>query len=183
MVDWVFTTASLVAFVALAAVLAANERVRAWAAGASGRAWTRRVGVLAVLVGGVAAGSFSSSPPRGVLLFAAGGAVGFAAAALATAGAASAGVSAGGSVGQRVRAFWAAAAHEYRVTRYGLLVSGVCFLIAALTGGIAVDPTLSAVGAASLGGLLATVVGFGAVGAFVPGSGRPSAATDAGRAD
>jgi hypothetical protein len=182
MVDWAITTASLVALVAVGYALAASGRVRAWATTAAGRSWTRRVGVLAVLVGGVAAGSFSSSPPRGVVLFAAGGAIGFVSAALATAGAANAGVAAGGSVGQRVRAFWAAAAHEYRVTRYGLLVSGVCFLIAALTGGIAVDAGLSAVGAASLGGLLAAVAGFGAVGAFVPGSGRAKAGSDVERA-
>jgi hypothetical protein len=183
MVDWAITSASLVALLGGAYALAATDSVRSWAASASGRAWTRRVGVLAMLCGGAAAGSFSSSPPRGVLLFAAAGVVAFLAAALATAGAASAGVDARGSAGQRVRAFWAAAAHEYRVTRYGLLVAGVCFLCASLTGGVAVDPVLTAVGAASLGGLLATVLGFAAVGVFVPGSSEASASNGARGAD
>jgi len=170
--DGLYVTGGALAFVAFGVAVAALDGTRAWAASPGGRSWTRRVGVLAVLVGGVATGVFPSSPSRGVLLYFAAGVLAFAAGSLAAAGAAGAAERRGpGSFGAGVRAFWRAAAAEYRVTRYGLAVAGVAFLLAALTGGVAVDPVLSAVGALSQGGLLAVAVALGAVGALVPGGG------------
>lgn len=167
---WLYTTAGALAFVAFAFGVAALDGPRRWASSPSGRSWTRRIGVLAVLVGGLATGVFPSSPRDGVLLYFVAGVVAFVAASLAAAGAAGATERrAPRSFWRGVRAFWYAAATEYRVTRYGLLVAGVAFLLAALTGGVAVDAVLSAVGALSQGGLLAVVVALGAVGALVPG--------------
>ena len=172
MMDWLYTTGGAVAFVAFGFGAAALDGPRSWAASASGRSWTRRVGVLAVLVGGLATGVFPSSPGRGVLLYFAAGVLAFVAASLAAAGAAGATEARDPrSFGAGVRAFWHAAATDYRVTRYGLAVAGLSFLLAALTGGVAVEPTLSLVAALSQGGLLAVVVALGAVGALVPGGG------------
>lgn len=168
--DWLYTTGGALAFVAFGVVVAALDGSRTWAASPSGRSWTRRVGVLAVLVGGLATGVFPSSPRDGVLLYFAAGVLAFVAGALAAAGAAGATERrAPESFGAGVQAFWHAAATEYRVTRYGLAVAGVAFLLAALTGGVAVDAVLNAVGALSQGGLLAVVVALGAVGALLPG--------------
>ena len=170
--DSLYTTAAALAFVAFGVGVAALDGTRAWAASSSGRSWTRRFGVLAVIVGGLAAGVFPTSPRQGILLYFAGGVLAFVAASLAAAGAAGATERRNpGSFGAGVRAFWHAAATEYRVTRYGLIVAGVAFLLAALTGGIAVEETLSVVGALAQGGLLAVVVALGAVGALVPGGG------------
>jgi hypothetical protein len=168
--DGLYVTGGALAFVGFGFLVAALDGSRAWAASPRGRAWTRRVGVLAVLVGGVATGVFPSSPDRGVLLYFAAGVLAFVAGSLAAAGAAGATERRGpGSFGAGVRAFWRVSATEYRVSRYGLAVAGVSFLLAALTGGVAVDTVLSTVGALSQGGLLAVVVALTAVGALVPG--------------
>jgi len=168
--DWLYTTGGALAFVAFGFLAASLDGLRAWAASAAGRSWTRRVGVLAVLVGGVATGVFPSSPRDGVVLYFAAGVVAFAAGSLAAAGAAGATERRNPeSFGRGVRTFWHAAATEYPVTRYGLAVAGVSFLLAAVTGGVSVEPFLSTVATLSQGGLLAVVVALGAVGAFVPG--------------
>ncbi|SEW30605.1 hypothetical protein [Halobacterium jilantaiense] len=168
--DWLYTTGGALAFVALGFLVAALDGPRAWAASSSGRSWTRCVGVLAVLVGGLATCVFPSSPRHGVVLYFAAGVVAFAAASLAAAGAAGTTERrTPESFGASVRVFWHAAATEHRVTRYGLVVAGVAFLLAAVTGGVSVEPLLSAVGSLSQGGLLAVVVALGAVGALVPG--------------
>jgi hypothetical protein len=167
---WLYTTASAVAFVAFGFLVAALDGPRGWAASPDGRSWTRRVGVLAVVVGGLATGVFPSAPRQGVVLYFAAGVVAFVAASLAAAGAAGATERRSpDSFGAGVRSFWRVAATEYRVTRYGLAVAGLAFLLAALTGGVAVDAVLNAVAAVSRGGLLAVVVALGAVGALVPG--------------
>lgn len=180
-----YTTVGAVAFAAAGAALVSRPGVRSWAASGRGRAWTRRLGVLGVLVAGAATGVFPSSPPRGIVAYFAAGVLAFGSACLAAAGAAGAverGAPGDRTLGSRLRAFWRAAAGEFRVTRYGLAVAGVAFLLAALTGGVAVDPALSAVGALSFGGLLAVLGGLTAVGALVPGSGatpeRTASATD-----
>jgi len=170
MTSWLYTTGGALAFVGFGFLVAALDGSRAWAASASGRSWTRRVGVLAVLVGGAAAVVFPRAPRRGILLYFAAGVLAFVSGSLAAAGAAGATERRNpGSFPAGLRAFWHAAATEYRVTRYGLLVAGVAFLLAALTGGIAVEETLNTVGAVARGGLLAVVVALGAVGALVPG--------------
>lgn len=182
--DSLYTTAGALAFVAFGFGVAALDGTRAWAASSSGRSWTRRVGVLGVLVGALAAGVFPTSPRRGILLYFAAGVLAFVASSLAAAGAAGATERRRpGSFGAGVRVFWHAAATEYRVTRYGLVVAGVAFLLAALTGGIAVEETLSVVGALAQGGLLAVVVALGAVGALVPGGGGGRENGNGGRQD
>lgn len=170
--SWSVTLAGLFAFAVAGFAAARDGNVREWAASAAGRRWTRRVGVLAAVVCGAAAASFSVSPPAGVYLFAAGGLLGFTAAVLAAAGAAHHALDAPGeaSFARRVRGFWYAAGVEFRATRYALAVSLVGFLLAAMAGGVAVNPVLSAVAAFALGGVLACVAGFAAVGVFVPGS-------------
>lgn len=173
-----YITVGVAAFAAIGVALVGRRDVRSWAAAGRGRAWTRRVGVLGVLVAGVATAVFPSSPPQGIVAYFAAGALAFGSACLAAAGAAGTveqGDGARRALGPRLRGFWRAAAREFRVTRYGLAVAGVSFLLAALTGGVAVDSTLSTVGALSFGGLLAVLGGLTAVGALVPGSG---AATD-----
>jgi len=183
-VNWVVTVAGLVAFAACSYAVVDDAGIQSWAASQTGRSWTRRVVAGGVLACGVAAWAFSVSPPAGAYLFAAGGVLGFASAMLAAAGAASVALdaSAGAAFGRRVRAFWYAAATEFRVTRYGLVVSFVGFLLASLAGGVSVDPVLRAVGALSLGGVLACVTGLAVVGVFVPGSRNESAAGDVERA-
>jgi hypothetical protein len=172
--DWLYTTLSALAFVGVGVGLAARPGVRAWAASTDGRSWTRRVGVLGLLVVGAATGVFPSSPRDGVLLYFAAGVLAFASACLAAAGAAGATERRKpGSFGRIVRTFWRSTATEFRVTRYGLAVAGVAFLLSALTGGVAVGATLNLVAAVSQGGLLAVLTGLAAVGALVPGSGRP----------
>lgn len=169
--DWVFTTVGAVAFAATGVAAVASEPLRSWAAAESGRAGARWLGVFGVLVGGGAAGAFSSSPPLGVVLFFVAGVLAFAAGVLASAGAASVALAAAGAAfSDRVRAFWYATAVQFRTTRYAFAVASVAFLLAAVTGGVAVDPVLSAVGAVGFGGLLACIAGFAAVGAFVPTS-------------
>jgi len=172
--EGLYTALSALAFAALGAGLVSRPGVRSWAASASGRAWTRRVGILGVLAVGAATAVFPSSPSRGIVAYFAGGVLAFVSACLAAAGAADTAeeAHADASLGTRLRAFWGAAAAEFRVTRYGLAVAGVSFLLAALTGGVAVDAALSAVGVLSFGGLLAVLGGLTAVGALVPGGGR-----------
>ncbi|MDH5019850.1 hypothetical protein [Halobacterium rubrum] len=177
--DGLYTALGAVAFAAVGAVLVSRPGVRSWAASTRGRAWTRRVGALGVLVAGAATGVFPSSPAQGILAYFAAGVLAFGSASLAAAGAACTVEHrvADASLGSVLRAFWQVAATEFRVTRYGLAVAGVAFLLAALTGGVAVDATLSAVGALSFGGLLAVLGGLTAVGALVPGSGRSRTGT------
>lgn len=177
--DGLYTTLGAVAFAASGAALVSRPTVRSWAASARGRAWTRRLGVLAVLVAGAATGVFPSSPPEGIVVYFAAGVLAFLSASLAAAGAAGTAEqrAADASIGSVLRTFWQVAAAEFRVTRYGFAVAGVAFLLAALTGGVAVDATLSAVGALSFGGLLAVLGGLTAVGALVPGSGRSRTGT------
>ncbi|MFC3476865.1 hypothetical protein [Halobacterium litoreum] len=182
--NWAVTVAGVVAFAASSYAVVGDAGIRSWASAAAGRAWTRWVAAAGVLVSSAAAWSFTVSPPTGAYLFAAGGVFGFAAASLAAAGAAdvASAASGDGSVGRRVRAFWYAAATEFRVTRYGLVVSVAGFALASLAGGVSVDPVLRTVGALSLGGVLACVMGLAAVGVFVPGSRNESAARDVERA-
>lgn len=177
--DGLYTTLGAVAFAASGAALVGRPTVRSWAASTRGRAWTRRVGALGVLVAGAATGVFPSSPAQGILAYFAAGVLAFGSASLAAAGAACTAEQrvADASLGSVLRTFWQVAATEFRVTRYGLAVAGVAFLLAALTGGVAVDATLSAVGALSFGGLLAVLGGLTAVGALVPGSGRSRTGT------
>ena len=146
-------------------------RVSEWATEPAGSAWTRRLGVLALVVTATATGAFSVHPPLGVYLLVAAGALAYAAGTLAAAGAARtalAAVAPDGSFGGRVRAFWFAAAAYYRWTRVGFGVALVAFLLAALVAALSVDAFVSAAGALALGGVLACVGSLAAVGVFAP---------------
>ncbi|MFB6071649.1 MAG: hypothetical protein ABEJ88_01635 [Halobacterium sp.] len=181
--DWVVTVVAAVVLGAGGTAVLASEGWRSWAASPRGRSWTRRVGVLGALAGALAAGAFSLWPPGGVYLFVVGGVLAFAAAVVAAAGAARVAADAvGESFGRRVRAFWYAAASEFRVTRYGLLVALVEFLLAAVAAGASVDPVVTAAGAFALGGLVAGALGVAVVGVFVPGGRNAAVAEDVERA-
>ncbi|MDL0143238.1 hypothetical protein, partial [Halobacterium salinarum] len=149
-----------------------HDRVQSWAATRPGRHWARRVWIASGLCLCVASGVFPVSQPAGIAVFLLTGVVGVAAAGIAAAGAAvdARQAARSQSLGRRLRTFWGIAAAAHRVTRYGLVVGGAGFLLAALTGGIAVTPPLSVVGGFAFGGLLAVLGGLTAVGALVPGA-------------
>lgn len=170
--DWVLTVAGWVALVLLGYAVVADESRRDWARTAAGRSWVRRLGVLAAVLVAVAAGSFSVWPPGGVYLLAVAGVVAYFAglfALAAAAGLAVTAVGAGASFARRVRAFWYAAAVQFRATRSAFVLAFLAFGLAAIVAGVTVDPVVSAVGALSLGGAFACLAALAVVGVFVPG--------------
>lgn len=178
--DWAFSVVGWVALLAFGVAVVADESRRAWAQTPTGRSLVRRLGVLGAVLVALAAGSFSVWPPGGVYLLAAAGVVAYAAGAFAVAGAlglADAAVGRGASFARLVRAFWFAAAVDYRATRSAFAVALVAFGLAAAVAGVTVDPVVSAVGALALGGVFACLFAFGAVGVFVPGGHDDSVAT------
>lgn len=165
--------ASIVGLSALAVRTAVSTDVRRWAVETAGRRWTFRLGLLGAVVLAVAAGAFSTSPPLGAVLLAAAGFVGFAVGVLATAGAAGDALAAlpgDASFAERVRTFWYVACTEFRGTRWGFLLALVGWILAALAGGMAVDPALRTLGSVALGGVVVCVLALAAVGVFVPGN-------------
>ena len=183
--EWALTVGGWVVLSAVGYAVVGDDDVRVWAASRGGRSATWVLGVLAVLGLAAGAGAFSVSPPAGVYLFAAVGVLAFSAAVVAASGAADVALAAVAdepSFGRRVRAFWYAAATRFRATRYALALSFVGFVVSAVAAGVAVDPVVSAVGALSLGGVLACATGFAAVGVFVPGGRNESVADDVERA-
>jgi hypothetical protein len=180
-----FTVGTWVVLTAVGYVVVGDDALRSWASSRGGRTATWVLGLLAGLSLSAGAGAFSVSPPAGVYVFAAVGVLAFSAAVVAAAGAADvalAAVAADPSFGRRVRAFWYASATRFRATRYALALSFVGFAVAAVAGGVAVDPAVSAVGALAVGGVLACATGFAAVGAFVPGGRNETVAEDVERA-
>ena len=178
----VVTTLSVAAWVALLAVgywAVSTARIRSRAMQSAGRAWTRRLGVIALVVGALATGAFSLHPPLGVYLLAVTGVLAYVAGVLAAAGAAGVAFAATGSdasVGRRVRAFWYAAGVHFRGTRLWFGTALVAFVLTALVAALSVNPLVSATGAVALGGVLACVVCLPAAGVFVPAARNRSVA-------
>jgi hypothetical protein len=171
-VDWLLTVAGWVAFVLLGYVVVADESRRGWARTSVGRVWVRRLVVLGAVLVAVAAGSFSVWPPGGVYVLAVAGVFAFLGGLLATAGAvglAVAAIGAGAPFPDRLRAFWYAAAVQFRATRSAFVLGFLAFGLAAVVAGVTVDPLVSAVGALSLGGAFACLAALAVVGVFVPG--------------
>jgi hypothetical protein len=171
-VDWVLTVGGWVAFVGLGYVVVADESRLTWARTSAGRSWVRRLSVLGAVLVAVAAGSFSVWPPGGVYVLAIAGVFAYLAGLLATAGAVGLAVAAmenGASFADRMRAFWYAAAVQFRATRSAFVLAFLAFGLAAAVAGVTVDPVLSAVGALSLGGAFACLAALAVVGVFVPG--------------
>lgn len=164
---------SIVVLGALGVGTAVSNDVRCWAVKTRGRRWTFRLGLFGGVLLAVAAGAFSTSPPLAVYVLTSAGFAGFVVGVLATAGAVADTVAVlpeGASFAGRVRTFWAVACTEFRGTRWGFLLAFVGFVLAALAGGIAVDPAVNAVGNVALGGVIACVLALAVVGVFIPGN-------------
>jgi hypothetical protein len=165
--------ASVVGLASLGVGAARSNDLRRWALRTAGRRWTFRLGLAGGVLLAVAAGAFSRSPPMAVYLLALAGLVGFVVGVLSTAGAVADTVAAlpgDASFARRVRTFWYVACTEFRGTRWGFLLALVGWILAAMAGGIAVDPVVNAVGNLALGGVVACVLALAVVGVFVPGN-------------
>lgn len=168
----ILVVGSIVGLGALGVGAAVTNDVRRWAVRTRGRRWTFRLGLLGGVVLAVAAGAFSTSPPLAVYLLGLAGLVGFVVGVLATAGAVSdtlAALPGDASFARRVRTFWYVACTEFRGTRWGFLLALAGWVLAALAGGIGVDPAVNAVGNVALGGVVVCVLALAVVGVFVPG--------------
>jgi hypothetical protein len=169
----ILVVGSVVGLGALGVGAAVANDVRRWAIRTTGRRWTFRLGLLGGVVLAVAAGAFSTSPPLAVFLLAVAGLVGFVVGVLSTAGAVAdtvAALPADASFARQVRTFWYVACTGFRGTRWGFLLALVGWILAAMAGGIAVDPVVNAVGNLTLGGVFACVLALAVVGVFVPGN-------------
>lgn len=173
LVQGALVAGSIVAFAALGVGAAVSVDLRRWAVRTTGRRWTFRLGLLGGVLLAVAAGVFSTAPPLAVYLLAVAGLVGFAVGVLATAGAVADTIAAlpkDASFARRVRTFWYVACTEFRGTRWGFLLALVGWILAAMAGGISVDPFVTAVGDVALGGVIVCVLALAVVGVFVPGN-------------
>lgn len=149
-----------------------SDRRRAWAR-EHGPRWTLVLGALAGVLVAVAAGLFSVWEQAGVYVLAVAGVLGYAAGAIAAAGAAGLAdeaTSGGAPFARRLRAFWYASAVYFRGTRAAFAVAFLAFALAAIVAGVSVDPVLRSIGSLSVGGAFASLTALAATGVFVPGS-------------
>jgi hypothetical protein len=171
-VDWLLTVGSAVLLLVVGYGVVGSAGRRDWATQSSGRSWTRWLGVLGAILVAVAAGLFSVWPPGGVYVLAVAGVLAYFAGLFATAGAAglaASAVTASDSYARQLRVFWYAAAVYFRSTRAAFVLSVLAFGLAAVVAGVTVDQMVSAVGAAALGGVFASLLSLAFVGVFVPG--------------
>ena len=150
----------------------ASDGRRAWAR-EHGSRWTLVLGALAGALVAAAAGLFSVWEQAGVYVLAVAGVLGYAAGAIAAAGAAGLAdeaTSDGALFARRLRAFWYASAVYFRGTRAAFAVAFLAFTLAAIVAGVSIDPVLGAIGSFSVGGAFASLTALASTGVFVPGS-------------
>ncbi|WP_336038059.1 hypothetical protein [Halobacterium yunchengense] len=170
--SWLPTVGGVLALAVVAAVVVGSPTRRSWARTPRGRSWARYLGALGAVLVALAAGSFSVWPPAGIYVLAVAGVLAFLGGVLAAAGALAVALAAAGegaTLAARLRAFWYAAAVRFRATRSAFGVALLAFGVAAIVAGVTVDPVLRAVGALSLGGVVACLLALAAAGVFVPG--------------